>query len=76
MPKWGCDGALVRERGTARFCACLIRRRHCFWPPRREAVAVGYHGDWLGILRDPRWADVLSRRDGEQLKDKARNMKR
>ena len=38
-------------------------------------MAVGYHGDWNGILRDPRWADVLSRRDGEQLKDKARNMK-
>jgi hypothetical protein len=32
-------------------------------------------GDWNGILRHPRWAEVLSRRDGEQLKDKARNMK-
>ena len=36
---------------------------------------AGYHGDWNGILRDPRWAEVLSRRDGKQLKDKARNMK-
>ena len=35
---------------------------------------AGYHGDWNGIQRDPRWAEVLSRRDGGQLKDKARNM--
>ena len=55
------------------------RQRRAPWSAReeralRQAVDAGYHGDWNGILRDPRWAEVLSRRDGKQLKDKARNM--
>ena len=42
----------------------------------REAVRHGYFGDWEGILRDPRWSDVLARRDGGQLKDKVRNLQK
>lgn len=41
----------------------------------RDALQQGMHGKWEEILLRPEWCDVLSRRTGENLKDKARNLK-
>lgn len=41
----------------------------------RDALKQGMHGKWEEIKRRPEWSDVLSRRTGGDLKDKARNLR-
>lgn len=56
------------------------RKQRVPWSAReeralRDALKQGMHGQWEEILRRPEWCDALSRRTGENLKDKARNLK-
>tara|TARA_B110001452_G_scaffold259377_1_gene255655 strand:+ start:3290 stop:4267 length:978 start_codon:yes stop_codon:yes gene_type:complete len=56
------------------------RKQRVPWSAReeralRDALKQGMHGQWEEILRRPEWSDALSRRTGENLKDKARILK-